>query len=163
LDYQPAVLAEAQAALDRVLTFVERAQRTLSKTQYSVPAEPKAPEEFASEMDQDLNIPAALAVLHDKVRSGNADLDSLRYLEASQRLSETLAMLEVLGLSPENASESAAKEHNALDSLIRALIEERNQARANKDYARADELRDRLIASGIELSDSSDNTHWKVN
>jgi cysteinyl-tRNA synthetase len=163
LDYQPAVLAEAQAALDRVLTFVERAQRTLSKTQYSDSSEPKIPEEFASEMDQDLNIPAALAVLHDKVRSGNADLDSLRYLEASQRLAETLAMLDVLGLSPENASESAAKEHDALDSLIRALIEERNQARANKDYARADELRDRLIASGIELSDSSDNTHWKVN
>ena len=50
-----------------------------------------------------------------------------------------------------------------VNRALAQLIAERNQARENKDYARADELRDRLMASGIELSDSSDNTHWKVN
>lgn len=163
LDYQPGVLAEAQAALDRILTFTQRAERTLAETQYSTSMEAQVPKEFADEMDHDLNIPAALAILHESVRAGNADLDSLRYLEASKRLAEVYSMLQVLGLKPDQSAGAGAKEHQALDSLIRALIEERNQARANKDYARADELRDRLIASGIELSDSSDNTHWKVN
>jgi cysteinyl-tRNA synthetase len=114
-------------------------------------------------MDEDLNIPAALAVLHESVRAGNSDLDSGNTSAAAKRASEVLGMLSVLGLAPSDWVSGSSKEHAALDSLIRSMIEERNQARDNKDYARADELRDRLVASGIELSDSSDNTHWKVN
>jgi cysteinyl-tRNA synthetase len=114
-------------------------------------------------MDEDLNIPAALAVLHESVRTGNGDLDAGRNDAALMLASEALGMLDVLGLSPADWTSSDSKEHAALDTLIRSMILERNQARENKDYARADELRDRLMASGIELSDSSDNTHWKVN
>lgn len=157
LDYQPAVLAEAQSALDRIYGFLERAARI------SKPALGALPSEFEREMDEDLNIPAALAVLHETVRAGNADLYAARIDAAATRAGEVLAMLNVLGLSPEDWASSDSKEHAALDSLVRYMILERNQARENKDYARADELRDRLAASGIELSDSSDNTHWKVN
>ena len=157
LDYQPSVLAEAQSALDRVYGFLERAARVGNAGTGSLPAE------FEREMDEDLNIPAALAVLHESVRTGNGDLDAGRNDAALIRASEALGMLGVLGLSPADWTSSNSKEHAALDALIRSMILERNQARENKDYARADELRDRLTASGIELSDSSDNTHWKVN
>ena len=157
LDYQPAVLQEAQAALDRINGFLERASREADSVKGALPAE------FEREMDEDLNIPAALAVLHESVRAGNSDLDSGRTEAAAKRASEVLGMLSVLGLAPSDWASGSSKEHAALDSLIRSMIIERNQARENKDYARADELRDRLVASGIELSDSSDNTHWKVN
>jgi cysteinyl-tRNA synthetase len=157
LDYQPSVLAEAQTALDRINGFLERAARDVTVQPSGLPAE------FEREMDEDLNIPAALAVLHESVRAGNGDLDAGRIESASTRAGEVLGMLEVLGLAPGDWATSDSKEHAALDALIRSMIAERNQARENKDYARADELRDRLMASGIELSDSSDNTHWKVN
>jgi cysteinyl-tRNA synthetase len=157
LDYQPAVLQEAQTALDRINGFLERAGREADPVKGALPAE------FEREMNEDLNIPAALAVLHESVRAGNSDLDSGRTEAAAKRASEVLGMLSVLGLAPSDWASGSSKEHAALDSLIRSMIIERNQARENKDYARADELRDRLVASGIELSDSSDNTHWKVN
>jgi cysteinyl-tRNA synthetase len=157
LDYLPAVLQEAQTALDRINGFLERASREGDLVKGPLLAE------FEREMDEDLNIPAALAVLHESVRAGNSDLDSGRTEAAAKRASEVLGMLSVLGLAPSDWASGSSKEHAALDSLIRSMIIERNQARENKDYARADELRDRLVASGIELSDSSDNTHWKVN
>ena len=157
LDYQPAVLEEAQTALDRINGFLERAGREAEVAKGALP------NEFEREMDEDLNIPAALAVLHESVRAGNSDLDSGNTSAAAKRASEVLGMLNVLGLAPSDWASGSSREHAALDSLIRSMIEERNRARDNKDYARADELRDRLVASGIELSDSSDNTHWKVN
>lgn len=157
LDYQPAVLAEAQTALDRIYGFLERASREINAVAGQLPSE------FEKEMDEDLNIPAALAVLHETVRAGNSELDAGDFANAGMRAAETLAMVSVLGLAPADWVATGSKEHAALDALIRSMIAERNQARENKDYARADELRDRLTASGIELSDSSDNTHWKVN
>ena len=156
LDYQPAVLTEAQTALDRVFGFLARAEREGEAVAATLP------EEFARELDDDLNIPAGLAVLHELVRAGNADLDARRMDSALAHAGGVRAILDVLGLLPESWSSGNAKEHAALDALILAMIAERNQARENKDYARADELRDRLLASGIELSDSSDTTHWKV-
>lgn len=163
LDYQEGVLVEAQSALDRIYGFIERAERQLSKTQFSTVESVKVPQAFAAELDDDLNIPAALGVIHELVRKGNADLDSERLREAHNARCEVLAMLEVLGLAPSQWTNKISKEHQALDQLIQSMIEERNQARANKDYARADELRDRILACGIELSDSSDKTHWSLN
>lgn len=157
LDFQASVLVEAQTALDRIYGFLERVARELDVVAGGLPTE------FEREMDEDLNIPAALAILHETVRSGNGDLDAGRTDAASKSASEVLSMLSVLGLDPKDWVSGNSSEHAALDSLIRSMIAERNLARDNKDYARADELRDRLVASGIELSDSSDNTHWKVN
>ena len=159
LDYQPSALLESQTALDRIFGFVERAERKLVETLSAG----RVPSGFAAELDEDLNIPAALAILHESVRAGNARLDAGQLDELKTHYQEVLGMLDVLGLSPRTWVATDSREHAALDALIKAMIEERNRARENKDYARADELRDRLVASGIELSDSSDQTHWKVN
>ena len=81
-------------------------------------------------------------------------------------------MLDVLGLDPASeqwrgqagigagASGAAAAEHSALDALVRAALSERAAARAAKDWARADELRDRL--AGVTVADGRDGATWSV-
>jgi cysteinyl-tRNA synthetase len=164
LDYQPAVLAEADAALGRILGFLERASRELAPTRFSEPdAANLIPEEFAAEMNEDFNVPAALAVVHELVRSGNSDLDEQRLREAAQKRDQVNLMLEVLGLAPSQWQSQLSQEHHALDMLVQSLITERDRAREAKDYATADRIRDQLSAAGIELSDSQNQTHWSLN
>ena len=165
LDYQPGVLAEAESALERIYGFLERADRVLAVTQFAERGDHSAvPAEFAEQMDDDLNVPAALAVLHECVREGNTALDEEQLREAHRLRDEIEAMLEVLGLAPSDwkrtAVDSAA--HAALDVLVRELIDQRNQARNDKNFALADEIRRRLAASGIELSDDANTTHWSL-
>jgi cysteinyl-tRNA synthetase len=163
LDYQPSVLAEAEAALGRILGFLERAGRELSQTRFSEADGTIAiPAEFADEMNDDFNVPAALAVVHELVRSGNSDLDEQRLREASQKRDQVTLMLEVLGLAPSQWESQVSAEHQALDSLVLALIAERDRARDAKDYATADRIRDQLSAAGIELADSQNQTHWSL-
>ena len=71
-------------------------------------------------------------------------------------------MLEVLGLAPSQWPKQANAEHKALDALIQQLISQRNTAREEKDWATADRIRDQLAESGIELSDSQNQTHWSL-
>lgn len=164
LDYQPSVLAEADAALGRVLGFLERAKRELAPTRFSQKdPQIEIPSEFAAEMNDDFNVPAALAVVHELVRSGNSDLDEQRLREAAQKRDQVDLMLEVLGLAPSQWQSQVSSEHQALDSLVQALIAERERARESKDYATADRIRDQLSAAGIELSDSQNQTHWSLN
>jgi cysteinyl-tRNA synthetase len=163
LDYQPSVLAEAEAALGRILGFLERAGRELSQTRFSEADGTIAiPAEFAAEMNDDFNVPAALAVVHELVRSGNSDLDEQRLREAAQKRDQVTLMLEVLGLAPSQWESQVSSEHQALDSLVLALIAERDRARDAKDYATADRIRDQLSAAGIELADSQNQTHWSL-
>ena len=163
LDYQPGVLSEAEVALERISGFLERAERVLSKTQHAqLDSQAALPEEFVVEMNDDLNIPAALAVIHEFVRNGNTALDEERLREANSVRSQLVKMLEVLGLAPSQWAAEANESHKALDVLVQALITERNEARDNKDYARADSIRDRLSAAGIELSDDANSTHWSL-
>jgi cysteinyl-tRNA synthetase len=114
-------------------------------------------------MNDDFNVPAALAAVHELVRSGNSDLDEQRLREASQKRDQVTLMLEVLGLAPSQWESQVSQEHQALDSLVQALIVERDRARDAKDYATADRIREQLSAAGIELSDSQNQTHWSLN
>lgn len=161
LDFAPEVLEEAKTALERIYGFLERAERELGATRFQQP-EPdmNLPDEFVSEMNEDLNIPAALAVIHEAVRSGNTHLDEQRLREASQHRTQLYKMLEILGLAPSQWLAASSAEHQALDLLIQSLIVERNAARESRDYARADAIRDSLIQAGIELSDATNQTHW---
>ena len=163
LDFAPEVLEEAKTALERIYGFLERAERELESTRFQEPEpDTNLPGEFVSEMNEDLNIPAALAVIHEAVRSGNTHLDEQRLREASQNRSQLYRMLEILGLAPSQWVAASSGEHLALDLLIQSLIAERNAAREAKDYARADAIRDSLIQAGIELSDATNQTHWSL-
>ena len=160
LDYQAAVLAEAATALDRLHGFLERAERELAQTEFATIESAELPTEFVREMNEDLNVPAALAVIHDTVRLGNTQLDAAKYSEAHQIRNQVTQMLEVLGLAPSQWAETSKPRE--LDAEIELLIAQRNQARDNKDFARADAIRDQLKAAGIELSDLPSGTHWSI-
>ena len=168
LDYHEGVLDEAESAISRIETFIDRASRRLADTKFaaSVPADllKVLPAEFVKAMDDDLAIPAALGALHETVRSGNSSLDTEDLEATAKALVAVQAMTEVLGINPATwsaESPSAAKDE-ALDALVISLIAERDAARAAKDFARSDAIRDQLKAAGIVLEDAADGTHWSV-
>lgn len=163
LDYQASVLAEAEAALERLHAFLKRAERELKPTQFAqIDSTAALPAAFVAEMNEDLNVPAALAVIHEAVTSGNKVLDDQQWREAAQHRSEVEQMLSILGLSPSQWSSATSEEHLALDRLVRQLIAQREQARKEKNFELADSIRHQLEASGIELSDGPTGTHWSV-
>ena len=171
LDYSESSLTEAQANLDRIAGFLTRVARLDKSVSVEVALERSfahLPAEFVVAMDEDLNIPAALAVVFDCVRAGNAAIDGAELGKATDLALQVRAMLAVLGIDPlssrwNSATSGASGEHEALDQLIQSLLQQRMDARANKDFARADEIRNQLSAAGIALSDGADGTHWSVN
>lgn len=163
LDYQPSVLTEAETALERLHTFLKRAERELKPTQFAAIDDSVAlPDEFTHEMNNDLNIPAALAVIHDTVTAANKDLDEQQWREAAQKRAQVNRMLSVLGLAPSQWPSVVSEEHVALDQLVKRLIEQRESARQEKNFELADSIRRQLEDSGIELSDGPTGTHWSV-
>ncbi len=163
LDYQPSVLAEAEAALERLHAFLKRAERELKQTQFAELNESASlPQAFVDEMNDDLNVPAALAVIHEAVTSGNKELDEQHWREAAANRAEVEKMLRVLGLGPSQWTSATSEEHRALDQLVKKLIEQREQARKEKNFELADTIRLQLEASGIELSDGPSGTHGSL-
>ena len=169
LDYNEGVLVEAESALERIGAFLNRAARALREKGLFAKLEldPRSfPEKFNIAMNDDLNIPAALAVLHESVREGNAKLDAQLPHEAARNYAEVLAMVDVLNINPTakfwQGSSSSAAAMSALDGLVRSLIEERNVARDSKDFKTSDRIRDQLNAVGVVLEDSAGSTHWSL-
>lgn len=117
------------------------------------------PPAFAEAMDDDLGVPQALAIVHTTVRQGNSALAADDKDAAVARLAEVRAMLGVLGLDPLDAQwagEQAQGEdlRHVVDSLVRLVLDQREGARARKDWATADAIRDRLGQSGLVIEDS---------
>ncbi|MCU1471710.1 MAG: cysteine--tRNA ligase [Glaciihabitans sp.] len=165
IDYHDGALIEAEAALDRIETFMTRANRRLDGTRFAGSGAPVIPSEFAEAMDDDLAVPQALAVLHDRVRAGNAALDGEDLAAAAEIRGEVTAMTEVLGInphSPEWRVSTTAPTDRALGALIDRLVEDRETARSNRDFAAADRIRDELAAAGITVEDSPTGTHWSI-
>lgn len=164
-------LDEAAAGFRRIESFLERS---------GVPSDTVAdlPQDFVAAMDDDLSTPAAIAVIHDHVREGNRLLaagSDRADNRADDRASEVAtvaggvrAMLAVLGLDPAEpawATTGGADDQKltgAIDVLITALLEDRAAARADKDWARADSIRDRILAAGIEIDDTPSGPKWSI-
>ncbi len=145
------VWQEAESALGRIRSFIARAGAN--------DVAPIVPEAFATALDDDLATPAAFAVLHETVRRGNTALDAGQADVAATALAELAGMLHVLGFD-ELFEAKAADNTAAVDALVQNLIAERNQARAEKDWARADSIRQTLTAAGITLKDAGETTTW---
>jgi cysteinyl-tRNA synthetase len=105
-------------------------------------------------MEDDLNTADAITAIFELVKIANvsASETSSKAL-VSDLLSKIETLLHVLGIRTEKKEES-------LDAEIEALIEARQQARKNKDFARADEIRDELLAKGIVLKDTREGVKW---
>lgn len=164
IDYHDGVLGEAQAALDRIEAFLVRASRRLEEAHAGGGVQ-LVPEAFARAMDDDLAIPQALGVLHDRVRAGNAALDDGDLDGAAAIRGEVIAMTEILGIdpsSPQWRTSAAAPSDRALGALVEQLITDRNTARGGRDFATADRIRNELAEAGITLEDSPTGTHWTI-
>ena len=160
LDYRPTSLEEARVAIERVEAFLA------ATLELMVPnlQDRRVPRDFADALDDDMNIPRALAVLHEQTRAGNAALAAGS--DASECANAVWAMANVLGLiSLMNLDGSGASgaEHQALDALIHTILEQRASARAEKDWATADRMRDVLAAAGITVKDGAQGSTWSLN
>ncbi|WP_125616123.1 cysteine--tRNA ligase [Specibacter cremeus] len=164
LDYRPTSLTEAAAAVERIETFLHAALARLARED-GAPAG-VVPDAFAAAMDDDLNIPAALAVLHEAVRAGNTALAGNDDDGTRHSLQAVVGMTSVLGINPLDptwrAGEGSPAEHDALDALITAQLEARAAARAAKDWAASDAIRDTLAAAGIEIADAASGSSWSL-
>ncbi|WP_425837339.1 cysteine--tRNA ligase [Microbacterium sp. PA5] len=164
LDISPTSFDEAEAALDRIRTFQQRATRALGLKGRMTAAD--LPDEFAAALDDDLGVPQALAVVHERVRAGNTALDAGDHAAAATAAVEVGRMTGILGLNPSDPQWRTAgggAETAALDALVQTMITQRAQARESKDWAAADRIRDAIAAAGIALEDGPDGTHWSLN
>jgi cysteinyl-tRNA synthetase len=164
LDYQPTSLQEAAAAVERIDGFISRALRS-TMTQDGAAglfSHGTVPEAFAAAMDDDLNVPQALAVLHDTVRAGNSALTDGDLAATRQALTSVTDMLRVLGIS--DAAQPAVDDQatSALGTLIEAQLAARAEARSKKDWAASDAIRDTLAAAGVLVEDNADGATWSL-
>lgn len=123
-------------------------------------------EKFKQEMDDDFNTPKAIAALFDFIRDLNSWLDKPQQT-ADKSLKSALRLLEktagdVLGLLPQDMRTLRAADDDKLDGVIQILIEMRNEARQDKNFTLADQIRNRLKEAGIELKDTPQGTAWDV-
>lgn len=160
LELHDGAIAEAKASFERIEGFLDRVIRDAGEL-----ASADVSAAFRSAMNDDLNIPAALAVVFELVRSGNSALDSGDVATAASQAAEVVAMLDVLGVNPLDAAwaTDSSQGDAALDLLMAELLEARAAARANKDFATADLLRERLAAAGITIEDTPNGAHWSFN
>jgi cysteinyl-tRNA synthetase len=163
IDHHDGSLAEAEAALDRIEGFLSRAANRLEGVRLT--DAPGVPEAFADAMDDDLAVPQALAVLHETVRAGNAALDADDAEALGTAYHQVAAMVEVLGIDPRAAHWSGGG-HDAsaapLAALVERLVQERTDARAARDFATADRVRDDLASAGITIEDTAAGTRWSI-
>jgi cysteinyl-tRNA synthetase len=162
IEYSDGALSEAAQGYRRVEQFLRRAAGSAGVVHIS-----DVPPEFAAALDDDLATPHAFAVLHNTVRDGNTALDAGDNPKALEIAATVRAMTDVLGLDPLSArwSEASGSEtptRQALVDLVEGLLKERQLARAERDFARADAARDRLVEAGIAVEDTPNGPKWTV-
>ncbi|THV40776.1 cysteine--tRNA ligase [Glycomyces buryatensis] len=162
VDFSEDALGEAQSAWERLSNFVRRAAEALG-LESTIGGMMCA--DFVNAMDDDLNTPAAVAAIHDMAREGNAALDAGDDTAATNIAGGVRAMLDQLGLDPFDAhwdDPSDAKLTGAVDALVQIALEQRAEARARKDYAAADRIRDELTQAGVTVKDTPRGPVWTV-
>ena len=163
LRYDEAVITEAQANVNKLREAIRRLKHRQEQASADLEGHETwlaeingIQEQFVTAMDDDFNASNGITALFDLVKSLNRYLDLELVSQAVLSLYDKVLhdLLAVFGLDLEDKS-------NSIDQEIEALIEERRQARANKDFARSDAIRDQLKEQGILLDDTPQGTVWK--
>ncbi|MEI4273487.1 cysteine--tRNA ligase [Klenkia sp. LSe6-5] len=161
VEFTDAALAEAGAAYRRLESFVRRAVERVGVTEGG-----PLPAAFAAALDDDLGTPAAVAVAHEHARTGNTALAEGDDAAVAAELGAVRAMLGVLGLDPldpqwaEGGTDTRLTE--VTDGLVRLALDQRAAARARKDYAAADAVRDQLTTLGVVVEDTPSGPRWEL-
>jgi len=162
IEYSDDALREAGQGLRRIEGFLQRAFEGV-EPQVKPQARPAA---FDEAMDDDIAVPQALAVIHEVVRSGNSAIAAGDMDAALTAADAVVAMLDVLGLNPYAApwagASTSGRETEVIDSLVRVVLDQRQEARARKDFATADALRDGLDRIGIRIEDTASGVRWSL-
>lgn len=164
LNFSAELMDGAKTGLDRILTAADNLKFLIqnAKAQEKTAAEKEASasakeftDSFERAMDDDFNTADAISSIFDLVKFINTTADGESSAEYLQDLKDLLVKLtDVLGIIVE-------KEDVMLEADIEALIAERQTARKEKNFARADEIRDELLARGIVLEDTREGVKWK--
>ncbi len=163
LNFSADLMEAAKNSLDRIVTcasnlkygidHVQAENATEAEQQLLQEAE-KFTEQFDAAMDDDFNTADAITAIFDLVKFINTNTNEESSRAFLTGLRDQLVMLsDICGLIVE-------KEEESLDAQVEALIEERQSARMNKDFARADEIRDQLTQMGIVLEDTREGVKW---
>jgi cysteinyl-tRNA synthetase len=177
IDFNEKAMEEASGALDKIYTFLERAEDQLGMT---VPVDTATGQlwlEFCDAMNDDFNTAQGLGTLFSAVRNLNRILD-----ESGERLSDKDAeqiksgysdvlevgdILGILKILPkayfEQKRQKGIKKESIDPQLIEKMVHERTEARKSKDWTKADKIRDELLDMKIVLEDRADGTVWKYN
>ncbi|WP_007023097.1 cysteine--tRNA ligase [Saccharomonospora iraqiensis] len=159
IEYSDEALSESAHGYRRIEHFLRRVAGQAGEVPVGA-----VPAEFGDALDDDLGTPQAFAVLHNTVRDGNAALDAGDDAKAAELAGTVRAMVDVLGVDPlsQRWAEHTGAEADALGRLVEAMLADRTQARADRDFARADALRDRLTEAGIAVEDTPNGPQWTV-
>ena len=160
LEFSFDALEESSVNFRRIEGFLQRAKEILKAE-----IEPSISAQFATAMNNDLAVPQALADISELVRIGNTAITENDLTALAMSASEVRGALGILGCDPFDpifANSSSAKSE-VLDGLISLALEQRNAARARKDFAASDAIRDSLTALGITIEDTPTGSRWTVN
>ena len=163
LEYSEASLQEAAAGYRRIESFLHR----VVELNAGEIEKGEVTGAFTAAMDDDLGVPAALAEVHNAVRAGNSAVDKGDTAEATAIAGQVRAMTAILGVDPyapqwRDRDQSNDAALAALDVLIADALRRRELARADKDWATADQVRDQLNAAGIDIVDTADGAKWSL-
>ena len=156
LNYSDEGLKEAKNSLDRLYNSLEGLQcldKNFDKSEYS--------EKFHDAMQDDFNTPSAISILFDLVRQINTFKKKNETEKANSLASELVQLSGILGILQNSFEDYFTSEASLSNAEIENFILKRNQARANKDFALSDKIRDELLEKGISLEDKESGTIWK--
>ncbi len=152
MEVGPEAMAQAEAGLDRLDALVRRAGA--AGVDLDTPERDRATvDAFVEAMDDDLGAPKAMAAAFSLIGQANQALDR-GDAAAGSLVATAVELFGVVGISPEAASGEA-------DAQIQELVDRREQARAERDFATADALRDQLQAMGVEVEDTPAGPVWR--
>ena len=160
INFADTLMEQAKSAVERVYTCIENLE-FLEQSAPEGEADKAVSEKlegfkqkFIAAMDDDLNTAGAIAAIFDIVYMANTEINGE---STKQTIEQTIALIHELG----NVLGLFNKEtKRSIDAEVEALIEERNKARAEKNWARADEIRDKLREMNIILKDTPQGVQW---
>jgi cysteinyl-tRNA synthetase len=160
LEYSEAALDELAVAFRRIESFLKRAtQISGAQIEGTISAD------FASAMNDDLAVPAALATISENLRRGDQSITEGDIPMIKKNASEIRGALQILGCDPFDShfvSGNSSELTEILDGVISLALQERASARDRKDFLTSDAIRDGLLALGITIEDTAQGPRWSI-
>jgi cysteinyl-tRNA synthetase len=162
IEYSSESLTEASASLARIDGFVDRAVELVGQVETSYD---QLPDSFVAALDDDLGTSSAMADVYELVRVGNQALTAGDRDAVKAVLVGVQSMLDVFGLRADDKAWQAggdARLRPILDGVVTELLDQRQAARARKDFAAADSIRNRLTSLGVVVEDTPNGPRWSL-